>query len=320
MSGVDDPTDPQVVSGEAVPPDEHTLRVRARQKQRSEASKLVVHDDPPPAEPPQRSSTEMAEVSRRHRKRERDRRAERRAMQLVVLLFLGLGGGAFALVNLMLEDPPPSGPVEVAEVAETPPPPPTGVISTQIDETPDIPALQNLVDVGLTIAAEGIPQVDATEEGAGMGALAALETCRFAYAVWEFSPNKRFRFMTTCSALDGQVMFGAYVIDGAVIRMSPLITDTDAVVSEFHIARPSKMVSHVSRTRDGPVVLEISQKVTAIRPGLDGDSWRDAFSAKNTIHLPGERTKAPPPSAPSPPPPPKQAEGDPLLELLKKGK
>jgi len=312
-----------VVTGESRPPDEHTMRVRARQKSKHESS-LKVHDAPPPQpvpepEPPAaRSSSEMADSSRRQRKRERDRRAERRAMQTIVLVFLGLGGGALFLVNTMVEDDvsPPPPPVDPTKQAVVPPPPPSGVLSTRIDETPDIPAFQHLRDTGLTIAAEGIPQVDALEGGSSVAALAALETCRFAYAVWEFSPNKRFRFMTTCGALDGQVMFGAYEIDGATIRMSPLITDTDAVISEFQVEKPSKMISRVSRARDGPQVLEINQKVTAMRPGMDGDAWRDAFMDRNTIHLPGEKPKTE--HAPQPPPPPAK-KGDPLLDLLKQG-
>jgi hypothetical protein len=308
-----------VVAGETRPPDDHTMRVRARQKPAQE-SHLKVHDRAPeldPVPPAARSSSEMADSSKRQRRRERDRRAERRAMQTVVLVFLGLGGGSLALVNYLIEEepvvpPPPPDPNAVVE----PPPPPTGVISTKIDDTPDIPAFQHLRDTGLTIAAEGIPQVDALEAGGSVAALAALETCRFSYAVWEFSPNERFRFMTTCGALEGQVMFGAYKIDGGVIRMSPLVTDTDAVTSEFHVEKPSKMVSFVSRTRDGPQVLEIRQKVTSMRPGMDGDAWRDAFLDRNTIHLPSEKSKAPPPSQP---PPPAKKDGDPLLELLKQG-
>ncbi len=322
MSGGDhDPTDPAqpVVAGESVPPDEHTLRVRAR-REREAGVLLTIHDEP---DPPPRTSTELAESSRRRTRRERDRRAERRALQLVVLLFLGLGGGAFAVVNLLVEDDPPAvappPPADPDQQAVVPPPPPPGVISTAIDETPNIPAFRHLSDEGLTIAAEGIPQVDALEGGNSIAALAALETCRFSYSVWELSPNKRFRFMTTCAALEGQVMFGAYEIDGAVIRMSPLVSDTDSVVSEFYVERPSKMVSRVSNVRDGPVVLEIHQKITAMRPGLDGDAWRDGFADKNTIHLPGERAPdhSKGPSTPPPPPPAKKG-GDPLLELLKK--
>lgn len=329
MSRDGDATDPDapavnvpkgVVAGETRLPDEHTMRVRARQKPAQESS-LKIHDsspEPPPDPPAARSSSEMADTSRKKMKRERDRRAERRAMQAVLFVFVGLGGGALFLVNTMVEDDvsPPPPPVDPTKQAVVPPPPPTGVVSTRIDETPDIPAFQHLRDTGLTIVAEGIPQVDALDTGGSVAALAALETCRFAYAVWEFSPNKRFRFMTTCGALDGQVMFGAYEIDGASIRMSPLVTDTDAVVSEFQVEKPSKMVSKVSRTRDGPQVLEIHQKVTAMRPGMDGDAWRDSFLDRNTIHLPGEKPKTAPQQAP---PPPQKKEGDPLLDLLKQG-
>jgi hypothetical protein len=331
VSGRDQDTDPDtpavnvpdgVVGGESRPPDEHTMRVRARNQVKTS---LKVHDapEPPPDPPAARSSSEMAESSRRQIRRERDRRAEKRAMQMVVVVFLGLGGGAILLVNALVDDPVPSEtpPTDPSKVAVAPPPPPKGVISSGLDETPNIPALQHLADSGLTIAAEGIPQVDAVEGAAGVAALAAIETCRFAYAVWEFSPNKRFRFLSTCDALEGQVMFGAYEVDGATIRMSPLISDTDVVVSEFFMVQPSKMVSRVSRSKGGETILQIEQKVTAMRPGQDGEAWRDAFSAKNTIHLPKGGGSAPPPPTSAPPPPPakKEKSGDPLLDLLKNG-
>lgn len=308
-----------VVSGESVPPDEHTMRVRARAQ--AEASNLEVHDDPPPQD--HRSSTEMAEVSRRQRRRERDKRAERRAIQTVIFVFVGLGGAALVGVNVLLPEepvsPPPKAKAKEDGVQKAPPRRRAGVISTSIDETPNIPAFRALTNEGLTIVAEGLPQVDALSNQTSVQALAALETCRFAYAVWEFSPNKRFRFMSTCGALDGQVMFGAYEIDGAVLRMSPLVTDTDSVVSEFFVERPSRMISKVSRYQGGPEVLTISQKVTDMRPGLDGEAWRDAFSGKNTINLPGgRRGSSAPPRRPSPPPPAKKKGGDPLLDLLKK--
>lgn len=334
MSGDHDPTDPDapvvnvpdgVVSGESSPPDEHTLRVRARSRQKAPATNLEVHDQTKQV-PAQRSSTEMADVSRRHRRRDRDKRAERRAIQWLVGLFVGIGGATLLAVNVLLDDSKPTDrpPPLLDENGEqvVVPPPPSGVISTTIDETPDIPAVRHLQNEGLTIVAEGLPQVDAIGMMQGNAALAALETCRFAYAVWEFSPNKRFRFLTTCNAMEGQVMFGAYEVVGGVVRMSPLITDTDAVISEFHVGRPSKMISRVSRAAGSPSVLKIDQRVTNMRPGLDGDRWRDAFSAKNTINLPTGRQKAPPPRRGGPPPPSGPAKqkksSDPLLDLLKK--
>jgi hypothetical protein len=322
MSGQDDRTDPDapavdlpkgVVTGESVPPDEHTLRVRTKREKEPGAT-LHVHDEKPP-EPEPPSSTELADSSRRRMRRQRDQRAERRALSLLLFVFVGLGGAVLVGVNVLLEEPPPSDPAVPVE-------PPakksqlSGVYSSPIDETPALPAFESLRNEGLTIVAEGLPQVDFVGES-GAAALAALETCRFAYAVWEFSPNKRFRFMSTCEALQGQVMVGAYEISGGMVKMSPLVSDTDAVTSEFRVEHPSRMVSTVSRRLGEDPVLEISQKVTAMRPGLDGEAWRDAFSSKNTIQLPTRAPDAPPPPREGRPPPPAKAK-DPLLDLLQK--
>ncbi|MBK6686202.1 MAG: hypothetical protein IPG45_17145 [Deltaproteobacteria bacterium] len=293
----------RVVSGEATPPDEHTARVRAAQAQaerdKAPPTQLKVHDpageQPPPAEA--RSSTEMAESSRRARRRERDRRAERRAIQLVIAVFVGLGGAGLLAVNYLVEDdqgPPTEGPRGPA----VPPPPKTvpGKRST-FAEGADIPAIGSMNSEGLTIAAEGLPEVLADVEDGSLANLAGLQTCRYAYGVWEFSPNKRFRFLTTCEALVGQVLVGAYEIQGTVVRMSPLSSVEGTLTSEFQVEKPST-IKTIVQTRSGRT-LQVNQRVTTMRSGLDGEAFRATYFPKNTIQIPGQRGgDAPPPPSP----------------------
>ncbi len=321
---------PAVIAGESTPPDEHTMRVRAKAAPKEPPTQIKVHDQPeaPPAPEGVQayqgpSSTQMAEADRRRRRRERDRQAERRALMIGASVFLGLGGAGLAAVNYMVEDPPPTVPPPIDPNAKTkapPPPPPErpGVFSTEVNEVHNIPALRYMAREGLTIAAEGIPQVDALMAGSEVQGLAAFETCRFAYGVWEFSPNKRFRFLTTCGALEGAVMVGAYEIQGAVVRMSPLISNHGSVVSEFHVKKPSKIKSWVTLKGASAPQLSIVQRVTAIRPGQEGEGFRRTYVGRNTINI---RRPPPAPSAPPPSPPSgsKKAK-DPLLDLLKGAK
>ncbi len=349
----DDRTTPQspafaqggVVSGEASLPDEHTARVRARQSDgaREEPQTMHrVHDTTVDAQPPP-SSTELAEPSRRQRRRERDRRAEKRAMQWLVGVFVGLGGAAILLVNVLLDDTPTkTDTTELAENAEVEPPPPVkppprrapGVFTTAPTEAVDIPAIRQLQSDGLTIAAEGLPEVIAENTGDAVAPLAALETCRFAFSVWEFSPNRRFRFMTTCAPLEGQILYGAYEIRGGRVHMSPLTTPIARITSVFDAERPASMKTRVESLLKGEVMMsfEVNQRVTVMRAGLHGEGFHDTYRAKNTITLhhqlaPG---RVPTPSggggggraAPPPPPaapPPKAGGKDPLLDLLKGG-
>ena len=263
------------------------------------------------------SSSAMSSSSTKARRRQRDRRAESRAVQVLVGLFVGVGGLALVAVNVLLDDPEP-GPLPVATAPdETPqpvPPPPETVISTPFVEQIDLPALRQLKNEGLTIAAEGLPEVSSPERGARVGPLAARETCRFAYGVWEFSPNKRFRFLPTCAAMDGQVLYGAYAVDGAVIRMSPLRVSGAEIVSEFQVEKPSRMLTRVA-VQDAGVNLEVRQRVTVIRAGLAGDGFFSTYADRNTLSVPGARAQRRAPREASPPPPAKKR--DPLLELLK---
>ncbi len=303
------------LSGEAELPHEHTIRVRHR---KNPESKLSVHDGEP-EQPEARSSTELAGASRKARRRERDQRAERRAMQVLVFLFVGLGGLAFIAVGFIPDDPPtPAQPAVDGGLAVAPPPPPKrpGIVST-FEETADLPALKSLSDEGLTVAAEGLPEVTAASDATGLESQAALQTCRFAYGVWEFSPNKRFRFLTTCGALDGQILVGAYQVQGTKVRMSPLTVGSVTITTEFEVQKPSKMKSQLT-LRDGTVLM-VSQRVTAIHPGMEGEGFRNTFAPKNTL-LPQGLRNVPSPTAPSAPPPPSKKAKDPLLDLLRQKK
>lgn len=334
-----DRTDPHsplhVVSGEAPLPDEHTARVRAAQGKVDEPTVHNVHD----TRVDQPSSTELAEPSRRERRRARDKRAESRALQMLLLLFVGIGGAAIVVVNLLMDDPPPAAVVAEGDEPkddppEAPKPPPRrspGVFTTAPTEALDIPALRQLRAEGLTIAAEGLPEVIADGTGSAVAPLAALETCRFAFSVWEFSPNRRFRFMTTCEPLDGQVLYGAYEIRGGKVHMSPLETPIARITSVFDAERPAKMNTEVESMLKGRPVMsfEVNQRVTVMRQGLHGEGFHSTYRAKNTITLhhqlaPGRiPTPVAPPTKDAPTrdaPPPPSGDKDPLLDLLKGSK
>ena len=341
-----DPTDPQrvVLSGEAELPLEHTARVRAakeRRPPREEApTKLTVHgdDDVEPEVPDLGPRADGSEAARRQRRRERDRRAERRAIQVVVALFLGIGGLAFLAVNALLEEPkPPAAPVAVngAEngaaspgqgvVEPNKPALAPGVFASRATETTDLPVIRSMKSEGLTLAAEGIPEVLADEEGQDVALKAALETCRFAYGVWELSPNRRFRFLTTCPGLEGQILLGAYEVQGTVVRMSPLMSLGAELVTELQLEKPSQARTRVT-VREGGRALEltVNQRLTTMRAGLEGEGFRDTYRGRNTLQVPGLRPPGAAPSSPrpaAPPPPaapPARPSNDPLLELLRK--
>jgi hypothetical protein len=289
---------------------------------RSEAD--AASPEPTQAEP-QRSSRELAEASRRQGRKERDRRAERRAMQVLVGLFAGLGGLGLLAVNLLLEDPPPSA-VAVAPGAPDPAARP-GVFSTAPDETPDLPVVRALLREGLTLGAEGLPAVAAVVEGPAVAAKAAVETCRFAYGVWELSPNQRFRFLTTCPPLAGQILVGAYEVEGSRVRLSPLLTEGVQLVTELELQKPSVARTQVLfQDARGAVELSVTQRLTAMRPGLDGEAFRSTYAPKNTLMLPNNPGPTgrgrPAEAAPAPErraEPAREAErpDDPLLEMLR---
>jgi hypothetical protein len=311
-----------VISGESTPPDEHTRRVEALRKQKDGAPNLKVHDDPekvhkafrpessvkpddktnintPVAAPasvipatPMRS-TELSERSRKQKKRERDRRAERTALGAVILIFLMIGGMGYWISSSITDDEPskPPTPEEIAaakaqvalKLAEK-----KAATTSRLDETPDLPALRMMMSEGLTIAAEGLPEVSASVQTPEAGVLAAIETCRFAYSVWEFSPNKRFRFLTTCEGKDGQILVGAYETSGSKVTLSPLVDGPAMIISELEVEKPSTMTTKVGY---GPIVLDVKQRIGVLRGGMQGEAFRATYEPRNTLPTPGAAAK-----------------------------
>ena len=124
--------------------------------------------------------------------------------------------------------------------------------------------------------------------------------------------------LTTCQALEGQTLVGAYEIDGSKIRMSPLAAEESTLSTVIEIEKPSMITTRVTiRGRE----LEVRQRVTSMRGGMDGENMVKAFAPKNTTTVNIPRAPAPSPEAPrpAPPPPPKAPEPprDQVLELLK---
>lgn len=307
-----------VISGEVVPPDEHTRRVAAfkKQKEEEERSTLKVHDEAAAASRPAsvqadikttaaapvasavvpatpKTSTELSDRARKQRKRERDRRAERTALAAVIAVFAAIGGvGYWVSSSIEESEPKVVTPEELAaakaaaavKIAEQ-----KKATTSHIDETPDLPALRMMMSEGLTIAAEGLPEVSPeTAPVEQTGVFAAVETCRFAYGVWEFSPNKRFRFLTTCEAKDGQILVGAYEIKGSKVVMSPLVDAPAVMVSELEVEKPSTMISKVAY---GQNILEVKQRIQVMRGGMEGEAFRATYEPRNTLTPPGAKPK-----------------------------
>ncbi|MFO0723168.1 MAG: hypothetical protein U1E65_05260 [Myxococcota bacterium] len=276
------------------------------------------------------SSSELAQKSQKQRRRDRDQRAEKAAQRAVIGLALALGVGALVVINSGILDDEPSAHPQVSEVPVSAPPKPA--LTAAPDETPDLPLFTKLRSEGLTIVAEGLPEVVAVDPPNPPPLLAGIETCRFAYAVWEFSPNKVFRFLSTCAVLDGQVLVGAYELQGSTIRLSPLNADGATTISVFEVEKPSRMVSTVSiRPRaDGPTaILEVRQRITVMRPGMEGNTFFRAYAPKNTTEIQGmptRRAKDGPGGGAGPGAPgggrkeePAKKDNDPVLDLLKGG-
>lgn len=306
----------EVMYQEGVPPQDHTQRVRAKKSQEP-TTRLRVPDSVLSEEQNRElSSAELAQPSRRERKKARDKRAETVAMRVIVtfsLILIGIG----AFFTLTDSDPPPPKTVAVPPGTQDPKNPneeeldPRSGLRTAITETPDLPALGYLRNEGLTIGAEGLPNIEALAGSSPSSARVALESCRFAYGVWEFSPNRVFRFLTTCKALEGQVLVGAYSIEGSTVFMSTL-RDRDAeFTTRFEVERPSKLITELAV---GGHRLVVNQRVTVLRPGMDAAGFLQAFAPKNTIDV-GAPKEAPAPTRPAPAP----GNNDPVLDLLKGG-
>ncbi|MCC7380630.1 MAG: hypothetical protein IT384_02300 [Deltaproteobacteria bacterium] len=336
MGQDEDPTSAAAPSFDAskVRPRAHRDPANTTTDQPVDATRTMRSAPPPTGDPAvvaQPSSTELSEASRRERRKERDRRAEKAARRAVLGLFLGGGALLFVLINSgalddLLGGPPPSAPpgaTGVSGEAPVAPPPPAVPRTTAAPvENPDLPALSSLRSEGLTMAAEGLPQVLAVDPPVVPPLLAGLETCRFAYAIWELSPNGVFRFLTTCGGLEGQVLVGAYEVRGSKIVTSPLSTDGIELVSTFEIEKPSSVRTEVTVALPrGPVVrLAVQQRITVIRPGMEGEGFWRNYAPKNTVQVQGlSAPEEPKKSAPAPSPAkpaPREKAKDPVLELL----
>ena len=327
----------------------HTHRAvsgRAESSAGTSTGELAASDAPRPQEPPPEpppepapvagpSTFELAAPSRRARRRARDRRALLAALGVTLMLAAGVGVAGWLWIQNLPEATsrlPTSDPDEAAsaELAARRPPQTgaaagsgrpegagaarrPGFVSTELDETPDLPALRRLQDEGLTLGgAEGLPDV----RGQLPAQLAGLLSCRFAFGVWEFSPNHRFRFLTTCGHEAQRVWVGAYGVEGTQIATSPLQADGVTWSTVFQLQKPTHLVTQVQGP-DGPIT--IRQKLTAVTPGLKGEGFRSAFSEKNRLTVQGVGRSQAPAQAPTQPPPTEvePPPRDPLLDLLR---
>lgn len=166
---------------------------------------------------------------------------------------------------------------------------------------PEIPALTAMLDQGLTIVAEGLPDLGLAK-GQVSPEVAAEISCRLAFGIWEFSPNHRFRFLSSCQAFDGEILVGAYTIEGADVLLSPLPAGQGEMRSLFKVERPSEMQTGIKLPSG---LVTIRQRVNVIKTGLLGDDLRFRYQERNRLRIPS----APPKAG-------EAEEADPLLKLF----
>lgn len=292
----------RAVGGEHRLPLEHTQRVRVQAENETSDS----GGDHAP--------TGAADRTRRARRRERDALAERRAIQIVMTFFVGFGALGFVVLHLLDSgasaggySEKPANPrmrdsLRSAEVGQREKPNGRHT-SSELLETPRLPALRALEMAGLTVAAEGLPKVNSLSRASTK--LAGREACRFAYGVWEFSPNQTFRFLSTCKGLGRLELIGAYEVRGTKVFMSEVGSSPVRWTSVFEVQKPAKMESKIMvSVGTSTHRFEVSQRVTVVRTGLHGDDFRDSFSRKNRLTLPRLQSESP------------ESKKDPLEELL----
>lgn len=287
------------------------------------------HHVGPPELPTGPTSQDLAAPSRRARRRARDRRA------LVAALITTVAAAGVLLVTgwifiqrvpekepqaLVAPELPlpgeedlrgPGGPPKMGAAAAELPSRRPGVVSTPLDETPDLPALRRLQDEGLTLGAEGLPDI----RGRIAPQTAGLLSCRFAYGVWELSPNQRFRFLTTCGHEEGRIWVGAYAVRGTQVVTSPLSAEGATWTTVFELQKPTRVTTQLE-SQAGAV--EIRQKLTAVTPGLNGDGFHATYRDRNQLQVrEGGPGSAAPPASPSEERELERSpERDPLLDLL----
>jgi len=269
------------------------------------------------------TTADYAQRSRKELRRERDARAEKAAMRVLLFVFIGLCAAGLFVVN--------SGLVDLSEEGSPQQPqkkrPTAPVLSAQPIEESVIPALKSMEQEGLTIVAEGLPEVVALRPANPPAMLVGIESCRYAFAIWEFSPNKRFRFMTTCELMRGEVLAGAWSRDGNQILLSPLTSAASVMTSRFEVEKPSRMVTDIVITapKAASVRLKVRQRITGMRPGMDGAGFIRSYEPRNTVKVQGIRIVPDKPvqgetrgnnATPRKPDPTKAPSGDSLLDML----
>ena len=266
------------------------------------------------------TTADYAQRSRKELRRERDARAEKAAMRVLLFIFVGLCGAGLIVVNSGLIDLGEDGsPAEPKKARPSAP-----VLTAQPLEEAIIPALKSMEREGLTIVAEGLPEVVAIQPSNPPAMLVGIESCRYAFAIWEFSPNKRFRFMTTCELMRGEILAGAWSRDGNQILLSPLTSAASVMTSRFEVEKPSRMLTDIVITapKTKAVRLKVRQRITGMRPGMDGAGFLRSYQPRNTVKVQGIRIvpeKSSTESAPgtvTPPKPTQGSGGDSLLDML----
>ncbi|MBI2378578.1 MAG: hypothetical protein HYV07_31555 [Deltaproteobacteria bacterium] len=314
-----------VIVQEGRPPLDHTARVRAERTDAA-APPIVMPVEPRAEASGEPTSSDLARRAQKARRRARDQKAERTALFVVVAVAVVFGvAGWFVLDELERSDKEELANRPDASQGAPKPSRPLVVTTHGSDDDGEIPALTTMREEGLTIAAEGLPRI-LVEGGASQAAniAAAVLTCRFAYGIWEFSPNAMFKFVPTCAKLRGEESVGAYEIRRGEVWLSAITTSEGTVIETvFKVAKPSSVVS-TAKLGD-KIQLRVEQRVTVIRPGMNAVAFQRSLGEKNTIDLAAllrdgasapapERREAPPPNAPEPPSPPKDR--DPVLDLL----
>ena len=270
---------------------------------------------------PSASTAQMAQQSRKELRRERDAQAEKMALRVLLFVFLGVGGLGWGLINSGVIDL--GGPVSGGGEADKKPVPTAPVLTAPPVESAKIPALESMEREGLTIVAEGLPEVVAIQPARPPQMLVGIESCRYTFAIWEFSPNKRFRFMTTCELLKGEILAGAWHREGSEVLLSPLTSAGSQMRSRFEVEKPSRMVTDIEITAPNakPVKLMVRQRITGMRPGMEGAGFLRVYEPRNTVKVQGIRivpekvSPSPQNKAPTSPKPNKPS-GDSLLDLL----
>ena len=267
------------------------------------------------------TTADYAQRSRKELRRERDARAEKAAMRILLFVFVGLCATGLFVVNSGLVDLGEDGVSQETQKKR----PTAPVLTAQPLEEAVIPALKSMEREGLTIVAEGLPEVVALKPVNPPAMLVGIESCRYAFAIWEFSPNKRFRFITTCELMRGEILAGAWSRDGNQILLSPLTSAGSVMTSRFEVEKPSRMVTDIviSAPKVSSVRLKVRQRITGMRPGMDGAGFLRSYQPRNTVKVQGIRVvpeKAAPRSNTSgeaaPTKPTKSPSGDSLLDML----